>query len=203
MPDGATVAILDAALAEFDRHCIRRVALDDVARRAGVSRTTIYRRFANRDDLVAAVMDRENARLFADIAVELKDARPQSNIYVEAFTSAMLRSRGHRVLNRMIVDEPELTLQLARRHYNAAVCRIEQALQVIFPPGFADRIGGDAVHELAENTWRYAMMLLLLPSGEPIETADQIRDFATRHFLPSLPQALRANQAEALRTVPV
>ena len=81
---------------------------------------------------------------------------------------------------------------MARRHYDAAVRRIEQALQVIFPPGFADRIGNDAVHELAENTWRYAMMLLLLPSGEPIETADQIRAFATKHFLPSLPEAMRA-----------
>ena len=195
MPDASTEAILDAALVEFDQHGIRRVALDDVARRAGVSRTTIYRRFANRDDLVAAVMDRENARLFIDIAAELKIARPQSNPYVEAFTSAMLRSRGHRVLNRMIVDDPALTLQLAHRHYHAAVGRIEQALQVIFPPGFVERIGTRAVHELADNIWRYAMMLLLLPSAEPIETPEEIRAFAEMHFLPSLP--------EALRTVPV
>ena len=192
MADASTEAILDAALIEFDRHGIRRVALDDVARRAGVSRTTIYRRFANREDLVAAVMDRENARLFTDIAAELKNARPQSNYYVEAFTSAIVRSRNHRVLHRMIADEPALTLELARRHYHAAVDRIEQALQVIFPPGFADRIGPQAVHELAENTWRYAMMLLLLPSAEPIETPEEIRVFATRYFLPSLPEALRA-----------
>ena len=192
MPDAATEAILDAALVEFDRHGIRRVALDDVARRAGVSRTTIYRRFANREDLVAAVMDRENARLFTGIAEELKSARPQSNYYVEAFTSAIIRSREHRVLHRMIADEPALTLELARRHYHAAVSRIQQALQVIFPPGFADRIGPHVVHELAENTWRYAMLLLLLPSAEPIETADEIRAFATKHFLPSLPEALRA-----------
>ena len=191
MPDAATEAILDAALVEFDRHGIRRVALDDVARRAGVSRTTIYRRFANREDLVAAVMDRENARLFADIAIELKDARPQSNYYVEAFTSALLRSRGHRVLNRMIVDEPALCLELARRHYVAAVSRIESALQVIFPPGFANRIGPRAVHDLADSIWRYAMMALLLPSAEPLETDSEIRAFATKHFLPSLPDALR------------
>lgn len=190
--DAATEAILDAALVEFDRHGIRRVALEDVARRAGVSRTTIYRRFANRDDLVAAVMDRENARLFADIADELKTARPQSNYYVEAFTAAILRSRRHRVLNRIISDEPALSLELARRHYRAAVARIEQALQVIFPPGFAAKIGPEAVHDLAEITWRYAMMLLLLPTGEPVETPEEIRAFATKHFLPSLPEALRA-----------
>jgi len=191
MPDPSTEAILDAALVEFDRHGIRRVALDDVARRAGVSRTTIYRRFANKDDLVAAVMDRENIRLFADIAAELKNARPQSNYYVEAFTQAILRSREHRVLHRMVLDEPALTLDLARTHYTAAVMRIEQALQVIFPAGFAERIGPQAVHDLADCIWRYALMIQLLPSAEPVDTADDIRAFATKHFLPSLPEALR------------
>lgn len=192
MPDPTGEAVLDAALVEFDRHGIRRVALEDVARRAGVSRTTIYRKFANKDDLVSAVMDRENARLFADIAAELKNARPQSNYYVEAFTCAILRSRRHRVLNRMITDEPALTLELARRHYQGAVVRIEQAMQVVFPPGFADRIGPEAVAELAECTWRYAMMALLLPAAEPLQTAEQIREFAARHYLPSLPEALRS-----------
>lgn len=192
MPDASSEAILDAALVEFDRHGIRKVALDDVARRAGVSRTTIYRKFANKDDLVSAVIDRENARLFAGIAEELKSARPQSNYYVEAFTSAILRTRRHRVLNRMIVDDPALTIELARRHYQAAVLRIEQALKIVFPPGFADRIGSEAVTELADTTWRYAMMALLLPSAGPLETADDVRAFATKHYLPSLPEGLRA-----------
>lgn len=191
MSDASAEGILDAALVEFDRYGIRKVTLEDVARRAGVSRTTIYRRFANRDELIAAVMDRENARLFAGIAEELNQARPQSNYYVEAFTSAILRSRRHRVLNRMITDEPALTLELARRHYRAAVTRIEAALQAVFPPGFADRIGPRAVGELADHTWRYAMMALLLPSADPLETADDIRAFATQHFLPSLPEVLR------------
>ena len=70
--DLTTCAILDAAVAEFEQHGFRRVALDDVARRAGVSRTTIYRRFDGRDELVAAVIDRENTVLFANIADELK-----------------------------------------------------------------------------------------------------------------------------------
>ena len=187
----AAVSILDAALVEFDRHGFRKVTLDDVARRAGVSRTTIYRRFANRDELVSAVMDRENARLFADIADELKNARPQSDYYVEAFTLAILRSRRHRVFNRMIVDEPALTLDLARRHYDAAVARINLALGVILPPGFANRIGPQAVHDLADTIWRYAMMALLLPSAESMHTPDQVRAFAARHFLPSLPAAVR------------
>jgi AcrR family transcriptional regulator len=190
--DSATRAILDAAVVEFEQHGFRRVALDDVARRAGVSRTTIYRRFAGRDELVAAVIDRENAVLFADIAEELKSRRPQSNYYVEAFTCAIMRFRQHRVLTRMIADEPGLMLELAHQHWGPAVERMAAALRVIFPDGFAERIGAQAVDELADTILRYAAMTLLLPSRQTLLTADDVRAFATRHFLPSLPAALRA-----------
>ena len=155
--DPATNAILDAAVIEFQQHGFRRVALDDVARRAGVSRTTIYRRFAGRDELVAAVIDRENTVLFANIA-----------------------------------DEPGLMLELAHQHWEPAVDRMAAALRVIFPDGFAEQIGADAVDELADTILRYATMVLLLPAREPLVDADDIRAFAIAHFLPSLPVALRA-----------
>ena len=190
--DPTTEAILDAAIVEFERHGFRRVALDDVARRARVSRTTIYRRFSNKDELVAAVIERENVTLFADIAAELKQAGPQSNYYVEAFTLSILKFRRHRVMDRMITDDPALVLELGRQHHGAAIERIAEALRVIFPEGFAERIGEHAVDELADTILRYAAMVLLLPSAQPLETADDIRAFASQHFLPSLPVALRA-----------
>jgi AcrR family transcriptional regulator len=192
LADPTLEAILDAAVVEFERHGFRRVALDDVARRARVSRTTIYRRFANKDELVAAVIERENVRLFADIAAELKKAGPQSNYYVEAFTLSILKFRRHRVLDRMMTVEPGLVLEMAGQHYGAAIERMAEALRVIFPTGFAERIGQRAVTELADTILRYAAMVLLLPSAQPLETADDIRAFATQHFLPSLPIALRA-----------
>jgi AcrR family transcriptional regulator len=191
-PDPATEAILDAAVVEFERHGFHRVALDDVARRAQVSRTTIYRRFSNKDELVAAVIERENVALFADIAGELRQAGPQSNYYVEAFTLSILKFRRHRVLDRMITDDPALVMQLMHRHWGAAIDRMAEALRVIFPKGFAERIGAQAVNELADTILRYAAMVLLLPSAQPLDAADDIRAFATQHFLPSLPAALRA-----------
>lgn len=191
MPDRLE-AILDAAVVEFERHGFRRVALDDVARRAGVSRTTIYRRFANRDELVAAVVERENGALFADIAQELKQSGPQANYYVEAFTLSILKFRGHRILNGMLAEDPGFVLELAHRHWSAAVERMAEALRVIFPAGFAERIGPAAVNELADVILRYAAMVLLLPSVQPLDTADELRAFARQHFLPSLPAALRA-----------
>lgn len=193
--DAASTAILDAAVVEFERHGFRRVALDDVARRAKVSRTTIYRRFANKDELVAAVIDRENIALCADIALEIKDQASESNYYVEAFVSAIARFRGHRVLNQLISDDPALALELSREHYGAAVLRIADALELIFPAGFVQRVGPAVVMQLADTILRYALMALLLPGSRPLETAADLRAFAIAHFLPSIP--------ETLRTVPV
>jgi AcrR family transcriptional regulator len=194
-PDRAAAQILDAAVIEFERHGFRRVALEDVARRAGVSRTTIYRRFANKDELVGAVIERENVALFADIAAEVKQTGPQTNYYIEAFTLSIMKFRRHRVLQQMIIEEPGLVLQLAARYHRAAIERMAEALRVIFPPGFAERIGPDTVDELADCILRYAAMVLLLPSAQPLETADDIRTFARQHFLPSLPVALRTVSA--------
>ncbi|WP_422742291.1 TetR/AcrR family transcriptional regulator [Mycobacterium sp. WMMD1722] len=187
----ATQRILDAAVAEFERHGFRRVALDDVARRAGVSRTTIYRRFANRDELVAAVVERENAALFADIAQELRAAGPQQNYYVEAFTLSIMKFREHRVLNAMLAEDAGFVLALAHQHWAAGVGRMAEALRVIFPAGFAERIGPRVVNELADTILRYAAVVLLLPSMSPLDTPDEVREFARQHFLPSLPSGLR------------
>ena len=183
-------AILDAAVVEFERHGFRRVALETSPGGPGSAAPPSTGVSPDKDELVAAVIDRENVALFADIATELKKAGPQSNIYVEAFTASIVKFRRHRVLNQMITDEPALVLELARGHYGAAVERIAEALHVIFPPGFADRIGARGRQRLADTILRYAMMALLLPGSQPLDTADDIRAFATQHFLPSLPAAL-------------
>jgi AcrR family transcriptional regulator len=48
------VAILEAALEQLALTGVRRTSADDVARRAGVNRATLYRRFGSREQLLAA-----------------------------------------------------------------------------------------------------------------------------------------------------
>lgn len=52
-------AILDAALAEVLAHGIRRTTASDIARRAGVSRQTLYRYWSDAQALFAALVTRE------------------------------------------------------------------------------------------------------------------------------------------------
>src|ERR1700722_18332662 len=64
-PDVTETAILDAAAACVLAFGVRRTSLSDVARRAGVSRPTVYRRWPDLRALVADLMTRELATVFA------------------------------------------------------------------------------------------------------------------------------------------
>lgn len=55
----ATSRLLDAAREEFVAHGIARTAVGDIARRAGVSRPTLYRKCGDKEDIVAAVLVRK------------------------------------------------------------------------------------------------------------------------------------------------
>ncbi|WP_062382882.1 TetR/AcrR family transcriptional regulator [Demequina iriomotensis] len=74
------------------------VALDDVARHAGVGVGTVYRRFANREELIEAVLD-EGVRHVAQIAKDaLTDDDPWAafeRFFLEA-TAALAEDRGLR-----------------------------------------------------------------------------------------------------------
>lgn len=57
--DDLAVAVLDAAADHLRRFGLARWSIDDVAEAAGVGRTSVYRWFGSRDDLVHAVLARE------------------------------------------------------------------------------------------------------------------------------------------------
>ncbi|WP_424217179.1 helix-turn-helix domain-containing protein (plasmid) [Streptomyces sp. BI20] len=64
--------LLDAALAVIVADGYRAVSVDAVAKRAGVARSVVYGAYADLDALLAALLDREQARAFALLA----DAAP-------------------------------------------------------------------------------------------------------------------------------
>jgi AcrR family transcriptional regulator len=65
--DELTDRVLDAAADLLGRFGLRRWSMDDVADRASVGRTSLYRKFAGRDELVHAVLAREVRDVFAKV----------------------------------------------------------------------------------------------------------------------------------------
>jgi TetR/AcrR family transcriptional regulator len=62
-----TATILDAAQRIFEQYGARRANVEDVARAAGVSRSTLYRAYPNKDALLDAVLVRQFDAFLAEL----------------------------------------------------------------------------------------------------------------------------------------
>ena len=99
-----------AALDEFAEHGIRRTSMEDVARRAGVSRMTVFRRFASKQRLVEIVIAREVNRGMQELDLLWEGAETLEDRLVAGFEFAGRYVRGHPLFDRLLRSEPEVLL---------------------------------------------------------------------------------------------
>lgn len=104
--DRTSQRILDAALNEAAAVGLQRLTVEDVVRRAGVSRMTAYRRYPRRDDLVEALVRRETQRFLAAVADAIDAAEDPHEGVAEAFIAAVRFAREHPMLRRAGALEP-------------------------------------------------------------------------------------------------
>jgi AcrR family transcriptional regulator len=110
-PDDTTSRrILDAALDAAAASGLRHLTLDDVARRAGVGRVTVYRRFGDRQGLIEALGVRE-ARRCIEILDEATPAdEPIEEQVADGFVAGLRLIREHPLLSRLATHEPAALL---------------------------------------------------------------------------------------------
>jgi AcrR family transcriptional regulator len=105
-------SLLDAALACVLDVGLRRTTLADVARRAGVSRMTVYRQFEDLDTLVAALLTRELTALIAEVEAQVQVLPTARQRLVEAAVQVVERMDSHPLYRRILDLDPELLLPL-------------------------------------------------------------------------------------------
>ena len=110
--DETSARILTAAIQQIEDFGVRRFTIDDVARRLGISRVTIYRHFPKKSRLVEAALLHELHRFLADLDASVQSYETLEERLVEGFVSALTVLHNHRLLNRMLRTEPELMLPL-------------------------------------------------------------------------------------------
>src|SRR5262245_61816438 len=108
--DETRTRVLDAAYEQFCRLGIRRSTMEDVARRAGVSRITAYRRFATKDALVEQVVRREFRRYFDQFLVDIQQARTVADRVVLGFVSSLQAIRGNPLIGGLMATEPDVVI---------------------------------------------------------------------------------------------
>jgi AcrR family transcriptional regulator len=98
--------IMDATLEELAHSGLAELVVEDVARRARVTRMTVYRRFGDRQRLIEATMARESARLLAAVtAADNPGAAPVERI-VRSLTTSLTVARRHPLVAHWLATNP-------------------------------------------------------------------------------------------------
>lgn len=185
--DAVTGRILDAALGQFEDFGLRRSTMEDIARRCGMSRITIYRRFPKKENLVQAVVLRELQSFLGRLERVGQDTTGQLSAedkMAERIAFALQYLGNHPLLRRLLRTEPESILpsltvdgapvvDMAREHIAAFIRK--DLFGTRTPPPGAER----HVQIVAELGVRIVLSFILTPSSAiPVETLDDTRAFA-------------------------
>jgi AcrR family transcriptional regulator len=135
--DPTSEAILDATRASVLDFGIRRTTLSDVARRAGVSRKTVYRRYPDVDAVLRDLMTREFGALMDEVAAGVAGANGRARI-VEGLTAAVGGMREHPLMRKVLDAEPELLLPYVLGRMGATQLNARRRIDADVAAGQAD-----------------------------------------------------------------
>ncbi len=126
-------AILAAALDEFSARGFAAARLDDVARRAGVAKGTIYLYFRDKEalfqDLVRSVIGPLLARFEAPVEIDLP-TRIVAERVVDMFVREIYGTRRKDVIRLIIAEGPRFP-KLAEFYYREVISRVIAAVRAL------------------------------------------------------------------------
>ena len=146
-------ALLDAALAEVLEHGIRRTTASDIARRARVSRQTLYRYWPDAQSVFAALVTRELLAALPEASAGPQDVGDLVDVVVDTAD----RIRRMPLLQRLRETDPELLSRYILERLGTSQRAIHADL--------ARRIAGRRASRPRDPDATAAMVLLIVQSA--------------------------------------
>ena len=181
--------ILDAAYERFCRIGIPRTTMEDVARRAGVSRITVYRRFATKGELVDQLVRREIRRYFDQFRVDIEQAETAADRVVLGFVSSLRAFRQNPLIGGLIAANPDALMPSTIRDGGRTLATVREFVAgQLRREQDAGNVSGDVnVDVVAELMVRVCSSFLVIPSHiVDIDDDEQLGDLARQFLVPML-----------------
>ncbi|UEA57907.1 TetR/AcrR family transcriptional regulator [Gordonia otitidis] len=178
--------IVDAASAEFVRAGVRRASIDRIARDAGVSRSTLYRRFPSKEALLTEVVLQLQRDFFTAMENAVGHLDPRQSV-IEGFQVAIARARSSDLVKRIIADEPGAVDLIIGLDGPNIVTLVDQfSARIVESLRSAGANMPDADLRLAAETMFRLIMSYALTSSHSIDIddPDALRDYAAKFLAP-------------------
>ncbi len=190
-------AILNGVLELFATEGMTRVSTDDIAAAAGVNRTTLYRRFGSRSEVINAAGTYETGRVISEIESQLPEIPSEvdpdfdaTGYLVEFFTITHQALRTNRLIQRLLSqDHPgavfALTVQAGPALDTATAILVDRISAVRRTTGRYPDPDPFPVQSIAATITRLHHSLLLTRVGAPtLDTRAERVTYATSIIVP-------------------
>jgi TetR/AcrR family transcriptional regulator, repressor for uid operon len=187
--DETSSRILDAAYELFCAISIQRTTMEDVARRSGVSRITVYRRFANKGALVDHVVRREIRRYFDQFLVDIEQAETAADRVVLGFVSSLRAIRRNPLIGGLMAADPNALVPstIGDNGQTLATVRAFVAGQLRREQDAGNVDATVNVDVVAELMVRVCSSFLVIPSQIiDLDDDEQLADVARQFLVPML-----------------
>jgi AcrR family transcriptional regulator len=186
--DRTTDRIIDAALRQFELFGVARSTVEQITKRSGLSRVTLYRRFPGKQQLVEAVVLREVRQFLDRLDERLDELSTPAEKIAEGFVFTLDAIRSHVLLARLLEAEPESVLRYFTVEGGPVVAAARDYLaDRVAKDNPADRRSDAELALAAELTVRLVISFLLTPQTvAELDDADAAREFAGRYLAPLL-----------------
>ena len=160
--DDPVETILSAARQCYLKDGISNTGMKEVSLAAGVARSTLYRYFPSRDDVLVAVVKREMETSNRIIREKLEHLENPADIIVEGLLLALEEIPRHSILKAVFASEADSRVRQAVWSSDLIVEFGEQLLQHVIQPAQAMGILQDRVSPEIMTEWVYRTLLSLL-----------------------------------------
>ena len=181
---------------------LRRTSLTDVARRAGVSRMTVYREYGDAPTLWRSLLTEEIGSVVAAAdQTALASARNGRDRLATAFIEAVTRLVDHPLVTRVLELDPELILPFVVDRLGSGQQLAAASIRGMLSDGIADgSIGGcdvdAAAHLLLLLAQSFVFSGRVVPTGaEPSDVIAELRRMLDGYLAP--PQSSTTTTAHA------
>jgi TetR/AcrR family transcriptional repressor of uid operon len=185
--DGMRDKILAAAHEQFRLVGVRRSSVEDVARRAGISRISVYRRFATKDALVEEVLLHALRGYFTEFRAAVRHAPTATERVVEGFVISLQAARRDPLAGGMMVTEPHVLVPFLTTEGGRILASVREFVAgQLGREQLAGNIAGSVdVQLVAELLVRVTFSFFVTPqSYVDLDDAEQLRNVARQLLAP-------------------
>ncbi len=191
-PSPENEAVLDAAAACYLATGVTKTTAADIARAAGISRATLYRRFGSHEQIFLAVLERESAAIAAAAEEQLAGFTDPAEWLVESmiFSLGQIASRP---VHAAVFTGESAAWATGRAFRAEALRRIGEAAirPQLAPAAGPGGISEEQLADLVDWILRVLISYATIP-GPGGRGPDDIRRQLTALFLPGVLGSLRA-----------